>query len=266
MRKIYFIILTFRPSLELLRQNLKLLEKHKVIVVDNTPDMEEKETVRRTVKDSAHFIGNEKNLGYTGGMNTGMKYAWSQNADWVVLLNDDVELSKDAIHTLTSRLGGEQPSVVGPYPGYLDHKRWTTILPKYAPTEKTPDYLSGSCLAIHKDVDRRVQGFYKDYFLYYEDVDYCIQAKKFGFPLIRITIPGLVHQDGKSIDKGSFAHSYYLARNHLLFIERQAPMSVKLHEVIRLPKTLWEYRYFMNKAGSQGVMDFLFLRYGELKR
>jgi hypothetical protein len=166
---------------------------------------------------------------------------------------------------LVEALGKERPAVVGPYAGYLDPKRWTTILPKYADKSKAPDYLSGSLLAIHKEVDKYVQGFYKDFFLYYEDVDYCIQAKKFGFPLVSVELPALVHQDGKSIEKGSYAHSYYLARNHLLFVERQAPLAIKLRELIRLPKTIWEYRFFMNKAGTKGVMDFIFVRYGQLR-
>jgi GT2 family glycosyltransferase len=119
---------------------------------------------------------------------------------------------------------------------------------------------------IHKDVNAKVQGFYKDFFMYYEDVDYCVQATKSGFSLVPLALPNIHHEDGKTIERGSPLHEYYLARNHLLFVERQAPFIVKFREFIRLPKTLYEHQIFLNAAGKQGVLDFLFLRYGKARK
>jgi GT2 family glycosyltransferase len=262
----HFVILTYRPDMSLLEENLKLLRGQNVLVVDNSESAEIQEKLRGVTKGKAELVINEKNLGYTGGMNVGMKVAFGNGAEWVVLLNDDVELSTEAVEKIEEFCKTATPCVAGPYPGYLDKKRWTTILPKYAKEEQKTDYISGSCMVIHKDVNAKVQGFYKDFFMYYEDVDYCVQATKFGFALVTLALPNIHHEEGKTIERGSPLHEYYLARNHLLFVERQAPFYVKMRELIRLPKTLYEHQIFFNTAGKQGVLDFLFLRYGKARK
>jgi GT2 family glycosyltransferase len=244
--KIFYIILTYKPELDLLDRNLQILEKEEVIVVDNSEDKTVSEGLRKMVGEKGELIVNQKNIGYAGGMNVGMKYAFAEGADWVVLLNDDIVLSKPAIQTIRKSLEKQEPAILGPYGGTLDKNRWTTILnPKL---ESAPDYISGSFMILHKKIYDLVQGFYPDYFMYYEDVDVCMQAKKGGFPIIHLDIPEIEHKDGASIEKGSDIHEYYLARNHLLFVERQAPLLIKLREFIRLPKTIYDHKFFMNRG------------------
>lgn len=261
---ICYIILSYHTDPDVLKKNLHILKDSTVCIVDNTEDEEKRvKKLKPVLSKSQIIIENPTNSGYTGGMNRGIAYAKEQHADWIVLLNDDVHISTKSISTLENILYDSEPAILGPFGGYLDERRWTTILPKVVNEESPVQYISGSFMVMHKNVVEVVQSFYPDYFMYYEDVDICIQAAKAKFPLIKIYLPDISHKDGTSIERGSQLHEYYLARNHLLFVERQAPLIIKLHEFLRIPWTLWEYKYGMNSGGFRGVIDFIFTRYGK---
>lgn len=201
-----FVVVTYEPDKAALGRLRKALEGWPVDVIDNT----------------------DKNLGFGAGANVGMKRAFDAGATWAVICNQDISLTKIGIAKFVKALEHCAPGIVGPEAGELDPKRWTTILPN----NKKVDYISGSLMAIHRDVWEATGGFYEPYFMYYEDVDLCIRAKKAKFALAQVKIVGFQHTPG--------GNNYFLARNHLLFVWRNAPVSVKLHEIIRLPKTLWE--------------------------
>lgn len=205
-KKIWFVVVTYKPEKEVLQQLMAALEGWPVEVIDNT----------------------DKNLGFGGGANVGMRKAFDAGTAWAVVCNQDVTLSKQGVAKFVKALEHCEPGIVGPEAGTLDSKRWTTILPG----NKKIDYISGSMMAIHKNVWEKIGGFYEPYFMYYEDVDLCVRAKALGFPLRQVDIEGFRH--------ASYGNEYYLARNHLLFVYRNAPVSVKFHEILRLPKTIWE--------------------------
>lgn len=232
---IVYIILCYTPDKDLLDKNLSLLKDEDVIVINNNPN--------EKIELSVQVIETGKNAGYAGGMNIGMKQAWEQGADWVVLLNDDVALTALGIEQVKKQLENLPPGIYGPETGSLDNKRWTTILP--AKDSKTL-YVSGSVMCIHKEVDLHLQGFFEPYFMYYEDVDYCIRAKRYGFEVKHISI-AFTHKQSPSLFKQSSRYPYYLARNHLWFVWRLSPLHVKLYELIRLPKTIYQY-YLLDRT------------------
>ena len=198
------------------------------------------------------------NLGYGGGANIGIEQALSLGADWVIIMNQDLKITRKGLKKFADELKRTNPALVGPFAGSLDEKRWTTML-----SSKPVDYISGGCMAIHRDVIDKIGNFYEPYFMYYEDADYCIRAKKSGFPLIQSMTSDICHEDNPYQGKGSFLHECYLARNHLLFVERQALLSVKLYEWSRLPKSYSEFLESDNKGGLSGIKDYLLRRFGE---
>jgi hypothetical protein len=264
---VYFIILTYNTNPQLLTNNLDVLKEQHVIIVDNTEQEHNKvkKALSKKILHKVQLIENEKNIGYASGMNKGMKSAWNNGADWCVLLNDDILLHKKNIKEIIEGIYNKQPAILGPEGGILEKNRWTTILlsPQEAKKPRTHvDYISGSCFIVHKQVMDKLHGFFPLFFMYYEDVDASIEAKRKGFPIALLPLSEFVHTSGNSIKKGSPLHEYYLARNHLLFIERQAPIKIKLRELIRLPKTVYEH-YMFNKAAFRGVIDFMITRFGK---
>lgn len=237
MKNVVFVIVTYRPNKKTLDSLVKTLSGWPVIVIDNTRD----------------------NRGYGGGANVGTRKALKEGAEWVVVMNEDLTFTKRAVGEFTDLLKKSKPAIVGPFGGSLDQNRWTTILPA-----QKMDYISGSCIAIHRDVVGKIGAFFAPYFIYYEEVEYCLRAKRAGFPPRWLPIRGIVHEDSKGFGGGSFLHQYYLARNHLLFVERQAPMRVKLYEFLRLPKTLFEHISRREWGALLGVFHYFIRRFGKL--
>lgn len=205
---VWFVIVTYKPDPAMLTTLRKILEGKPVIEIDNT----------------------QHNVGYGGGANAGIRKALARGAEWVVILNQDIEISKKGVEELCLQLASLPSCIAGPWAGALDEKRWTTILPS-----RYVDYISGSCIAINRSVFEKIGYFYAPYFMYYEDVDLCVRAARYGFPLKKLNVAGIEHTDRPVWEKGSRIHEYYLARNHLLFVWRLAPWRIKLYELLRLP-------------------------------
>lgn len=242
---ICFIIVTFNPKVNKFNFLLSVLKNYETIVINNGQTLHDIKGVK--------YIDMPENSGYVGA-NTGIRQELRKDFDWTVVLNQDIGITRTFPLQLANALEKLQPCVAGPVLGSLDTKRWTTSLPE----NNTNIYISGSCIAIHKQVIKKVGYFFESYFMYYEDVDYCIRAKKNGFPIIQIRVSGYNHQDNFH----STSRKYYLARNHLLFVERMAPINVKIHELARLPRTLWEHNNKGEFGATAGIMDYLKRHFG----
>lgn len=249
---VWFVILTYHPEKEKLLKHLEYFKGFSYLLVDNS------ETANEYAKDIS-VVRTKKNLGYAGGMNRGIRYCLDQGAAWIVVINDDLMLTKKSLHKLTDTLQEVAPGIAGPFSGALENHRWTTMYP----SKKRSQYISGSCFAIHRNVIDKIGIFYEPYFIYYEDVEYCIRTQKMGLSLTPLQISEVHHEDGSTFRKKSFLHEYYLARNHLLFVERNAPVRVKIHELARLPKTVWEH-WKRGEAGALvGIRDYFLRRFGQ---
>ena len=273
--EIQFVYLFYYPTQDQIRSCVDLSKHFNTIVVDNT----EKGTVVQNTKkyigkqNTILYLPQDQNTGYAKGVNIGIREALKKNTEWMVVLNQDINITTHAIEKLAKNLRNLSPGIYGPFAGKLDPNRWTTILlitgspippiRRAGGSEMTEEYISGSCMAIHRDVIEKIGYFYEPYFMYYEDPDFCIRAKKAGFPLVHIPLGGIEHVDTPSLGKGSFLHEYYLARNHLLFVERMAPLRVKMYEYLRLPKTIYEYFVHHNSGGLAGLKDYFIRTFGE---
>ena len=234
--KNWFIIITYSPDYNQIESLVKALSGQKVVIIDNSPGP------KNVLRGLRKYTGvnliriNKENLGYGGTANVGIRYALGRGVEWVVVMNDDLILDSKLATKFINIIKEIPPCIAGPSVGGLDKCRWTTIYPS-----KKVDYINGAFFAIHRQVVDKIGFFYAPFFLYYEEVDYCLRAKRAGFPLVHTPLIGIAHKGSATVGQRSFLHQYYLARNHLLFLERQAPWSVKLYELVRLPKTIWEH-------------------------
>jgi GT2 family glycosyltransferase len=249
---IAFIIIAYHPNVEELRALVRLLTDHPTIVVDNGGTLTLNDVGRATL------LAQTKNLGYGAAANIGIHHASGLGSTWFVILNQDTTFTKDSIRSFCKALRKLPPCLAGPFAAGLDEKRWTAILPS-----DRIDYLTGSCLAIHEKVVRKIGYFFEPYFIYYEDAEYCVRAKRANFSLEKLDIAEISHEESLSLGKGSWLHQYYLARNHLLFVHRLAPNSVKLYELVRGIKTVPEHIVRREFGALAGIKDFLFGRFGE---
>jgi GT2 family glycosyltransferase len=263
-----FVVLVYEPKLEEVTNILRSLGDYEVFLIDNTERPEKKLSSlllhgKKTLPDTVYLTASDKNLGYAGGINLGLKQAFAQGYSWMTLMNIDLHIKPNAIKTYLEQLLHSPKGIAGVYPGYLDPWRWSTILPKTSPEKGTLQYLSGSFWSVHRDVIENIGYLYEGYFLYYEETEYCVRAAKSGFPLTHIPLDGIEHGDVSGLGRGSQLHRYYLARNHLLFVFRNAPPAVKLHEIARLPKTMYQHLVHRHRGAFRGDVDFLLLKRGK---
>ena len=102
------VVLQYNESAATIRcmESLKELDHHgwRAVIVDNASDQNHlhniKEWMSSQEAERFQLIANQENLGYSGGNNLGIEYALKHGADYVVLLNNDVELKYDTLSQL----------------------------------------------------------------------------------------------------------------------------------------------------------------------
>lgn len=239
------------------------------------------------------IIKNKKNLGFAGGNNVGIRWAKDHGADWVFLLNNDTKIAKDALIQLI-KVGesDKKIGILGPkiyfYPGCEFHQKryqekergkviwyaggvidWQNVMGKhkgvdevdigqYNQAEET-EFISGCALMAKREVFEKIGLLDERYFLYYEDVDFCLKAKKTGFKLIFAPNAIIWHKNKGTRRTGLSHQEYYMARNRLILGLRWASLRTKLalikESIISLLKG--------SKWKKRGVVDFYLLRFGK---
>ena len=107
MKKVIIVILNYngyKTTIDCLGYVSKLKSDKdleiETIVVDNGSNDNSAEHIRKEFS-KLTILENPKNLGFSGGCNEGMRYAMKNNADYVVLLNNDTRVDDELIKKLS---------------------------------------------------------------------------------------------------------------------------------------------------------------------
>jgi len=146
-------------------------------------------------------LADTANRGFSQAVNRAARAARGRT---LVAINQDLHLQPGALAAvrdflssrkavvggrLSSSDGAPQPSC-GPFPtlaGTLARLTLPRAKRKYylgdPPDQaRAVDWVTGAFIAFDRDVFDRTGGFDEDYFMYYEDVDFCLRARAAGFP------------------------------------------------------------------------------------
>jgi len=84
------------------------------------------------------------------------------------------------------------------------------------------DYVSGACMLIREKVFEKIGFLDEKYFLFFEDVDFCLRAKKASLKIALEPKSVIFHKlsEGK---KKSLKYFYYLIRSNSIFINNWIP-------------------------------------------
>lgn len=192
------------------------------------------------IKNHLTLIKNHENHGFAEGNNVGMRYALKNlNPDFLLLLNNDTVVDPLFLSELLNQVGnagiagskiyfyhdrdliqslgfkikwsrGEMVSV-----GYMDRNESKNY-------DKDLDAVSGCSMLIRREVLDEIGLFNEKCFLYYEDTDICLRAKRAGFKIVCADRSKLWHKDSASSKKISGTREYYSARNLFLFMRKYA--------------------------------------------
>lgn len=233
MKKIFIVILHY-GKIETTKECIDSLKNEKypyeLIVVNNTAQkLSNKDFIKKCI-----VINNYENRGFAGGVNVGIQKALGQKADAILLLNNDTLIIREFLGILVETLYSDTNiGIVGPaikfwkkrkmlfdVGGYINwfgrtnHNEITT-LKNILSHEVT--YLTGAAILIKKTVFQKVGSFDENYFLYYEDVDFCLRAKKTGFKIVINPQVFVSHALSKSVGKMSSTAIYHQTKSALIF-------------------------------------------------
>jgi GT2 family glycosyltransferase len=222
-------------TLHCLRELLRLdYPNHRTVVVDNGSN-DGSPGVIRARHPEVTIIRNDENLGFTGGVNGGLRYAREQGADYVWLLNNDAVVPPQSLSILvetaerSAKIGLVSP-VVRFYDRPADVQFAGTLLdPSTEEGSGDPDdpnawpVLVGTALLVKADVIDKI-GFFDDrYFAYCEDWDYSVRALQAGFEVLVERATTILHKPTGSMGRESPVKEYYMVRNRYLFWRSHLP-------------------------------------------
>ncbi len=244
MNKMLCIILVNYNSSEHTIECVKSIQKseydnYEIIIVDNNSNNEDKSNLQ-LLSDDATIIYNSDNEGFATANNIGIKYAIGKSAEYVLLLNNDTIIEPstisclidayenneqmDKIAIITGKInyyydrnrlwyaGGDVSFLKGDIQIYqfneIDDQRRESILCTFA---------SGCFMLIPKPI---FASHYlpEQYFLYYEDVDFCNTLREEGYLVLYVSDARIFHKESASTGKKSNLYAYYFVRNRFLFI------------------------------------------------
>lgn len=218
-----------------------------VVVVDNASRDGSFELAKNYFS-RARFILNEKNTGFAAGNNIAIRFALEKFADYIFLLNNDATVEENTLLKLVAAAESDKKiGILSPViykPGgeiwfsagevkWLKMKAIHEFLDRTDRTNKTDgtdrahetDFVSGCAMLIKKDVFQKIGLFDEKYFLYYEDADFCLRARKKGFQCLVVPDAQAIHYERSG--KNTKDKTYWLVLSGLIFFQKNTPAVLK---------------------------------------
>ncbi len=185
-----------------------------IVIVDNHSTEESKSTLQSATSDiPVHFIFNEKNYGFAVACNQGIREVLAkQENSFIWLLNNDTLPDSMALEKLLEKSletgAGITGSLIrkpnGDFSGGVGfiHPFFGSVRRPHNADETGYNYVEGSSFLISPRCVNQVGLLSEDYFLYFEETDYCIRAKKKGFTVAWATESIVIHDIGSSTGGG----------------------------------------------------------------
>ncbi|MBK6266507.1 glycosyltransferase family 2 protein [Marivirga sp. S37H4] len=243
---------------------------------------------------SVKFIISEENLGFAGGNNLGIKEA---NGEYFLFINNDTEVPEGFLEPLVShfihneRVGMASPVIkyfgtdVIQYAGSgaINHYTGRSVRKGFEEVDKGQyDYsfptemIHGAAVMVRRKVIEEIGMMPELFFLYYEELDWCAQAKKAGYEIWVVGQSKVFHKESMSVGRESPFKLYYMTRNRILYLRRNTRNFQKLSWILffiffTIPKStllylvkgnvanlksfykglLWHFRNNLKEAGTK---------------
>lgn len=212
------------------------------------------------------FIRSERNLGFAGGNNLAIPYA---TGDYLFFVNNDTEFTEGLIETLAAVLDEhpdagmvspkiryyQNPSMIQ-YAGFSPMNFYTarnTCIGEYEQDKGQYDqttgptgFIHGAAMMVRREAIQKAGLMDEQFFLYYEEMDWCERIKKAGYQAWIEPRALIYHKESVSVGQKSPLKEYFMTRNRILFIRRNASPAARiifyLHFLLLVtPRNLLKY-------------------------
>jgi len=228
---------------------------HNVVVADNASTDDSVAYLKANFP-SVKLIQNSTNSGYAGGYNEALKQV---QAEYYVLLNNDVEVRKDWLQPLIELMDSDK-KVAACQPKLLDHRNKNKF--EYAGASggfvdtygypfcrgrlfefieedkgqyndvRNVFWASGACLMLRSNVFWQLGGFDADYFAHMEEIDLCWRIQNLGYTVVVNPKSSVYHVGGGTLNKQSAQKTYLNFRNSLITLTKNHPSSGLFFKII----------------------------------
>ena len=213
---------------------------YRIVIVDNASAGNDADKFAARFPD-IDLIRLDSNLGYAGGNNAGIRHALNQGVDAVWLLNNDTVVEPETLDSLVHELYADdrvgctgskiyyfdRPDTLWFAGGFVD--RTKGLAGHIGQDErdvgqhdvmKDVDYITGCSLLVKREIFETVGLLDEDYFLLFEDTDFCSRVQKAGYSSRYVPGSRLWHKVSRSIGRDSCRYEYYIYRNSLMFVKK----------------------------------------------
>lgn len=214
-----------------------------VLVVDNGSETEPGSEDMEYIRSNARLINSGKNIGFAGANNLGIRYARQYKPGYILILNNDTVVKEDFLNILVAAYEKEkragiatckiyyydEPDILWFGGSYYDKSSCEMKIAGIGQKDG-PDYSAAgdlrfatACLwLISLEIFEQIGEMNEDYFLYYEDADYCQRMIKEGYRILYVPEAVIYHKESSSTGKGSCLYHYYNTRNYLFYLKKYA--------------------------------------------
>lgn len=209
------------------------------IVVDNGSTADHTEQWKVAYPDIT-FIRSAINLGFAGGNNLGIRAA---QGEYLFLVNNDTEFAAGLVETLVATLDDHpDTAAVSPKihyftePGIIQYAGFTPMnfytarnhcigqfekdTGQYDQASGPTGFAHGAAMMVRSSAVAKAGPMAENFFLYYEEMDWCERLKRAGYAIEVNTHALIYHKESVSVGKKSLLKEYFMNRNRLLFIRR----------------------------------------------
>lgn len=240
-----------------------------VLCVDNG-STDDSLKIMRSFDQGVSVIEHQKNLGFAGGVNSGIRWALDKGADYVVLFNNDAVAEADWLQHLVSAAVKEPTAgiVTGKLLNYQRthfdstgdmYSSWLLAFPRARGKQDEGQFdkaeyvfgASGGASLYRRQTLEEIGLFDEDFFAYYEDTDISFRAQLAGWRVYYEPKAMAYHRIGATSSKISGFAAYHSTKNVPLIWIKNLPMSLWWRLV---PKFILAYSLLLLNQIGQGKL------------
>jgi GT2 family glycosyltransferase len=208
------------------------------------------------------LVHNGGNLGFAGGSNVGIRYLLARGVEYVWLLNNDTVVPAESLRRMVDRLDRDEqaglcgstlvyyaePDMIQARGGFV-YDRWQGLvrhIDQFQPVGPvTAEYarrveeemagVQGASTLLTRRFLEQVGLLSEDYFLYYEELDWAIRARRAGYRLVYAAESVVYHKEGGTTGGTSRrpgpmseVSDYHSIRSRLVFTRKFYPYALPL--------------------------------------
>ncbi|MBO6497572.1 MAG: glycosyltransferase family 2 protein [Roseivirga sp.] len=220
-----------------------------VVLVDNGSENSEVEKLREIA--GIKLIENDKNYGFTGGNNIGLKYAFEHGYDYLMMLNNDTIVEPGFLEPLINGFdegtGAVQPKIYtmdppdtiwnagGKFNKWLGLTKTIGSGAKDNPSfdvQMEVDWITGCAMVFPARMISEIGYLDDNFFILFEDSDWSLRCRTKGYKLKYVPQSRIYHFEsatavsrvkGKEGFRSPF-RQYINIRNHLYFLRKNLPL------------------------------------------